>query len=429
MKKNSYWILLLIIALLVPSLACAERPYSKLTELSSPTGSYYVMLMNASEDRKTSLDDIATWLAYAPNNIPFVTTTASSDLSAEVSLGLLTDGVLYITVSGGIATISSKAIGTGSGEVAAGDHDHSSITGTAAGLTNQYIDWDSESGGSSIANKPTIPSGDLVDDTTPQLGGDLDLDGNKLVQSGASDFEIESPQDVSNKLGDDGGTYVWAVRNSSDDIVAYIDSLGNVYGLSFNSTTPDGGRFVSANNTSEITETPTAGRLGYVASDDKWYLADGVDWDNAILSAESPLSDFPIALRTKVITVGVGNGSDAISTGINWTRAYTVPGKCDLTKIEITTNEVSGSITLDFWVDEPGAADGLAAITDADSLFDTATEPAIADASSDNTPPATTTFDTGEAVDIPAGSRIVPNVDAAATLTYVQVTYTFVLKD
>lgn len=31
-------------------------------------------------------------------------------------------------------------------------------TGTAAGLTAQYVDWNSSSGGSSIANKPTIPT-------------------------------------------------------------------------------------------------------------------------------------------------------------------------------------------------------------------------------------------------------------------------------
>ncbi|HBA86017.1 MAG TPA: hypothetical protein DCZ95_18180 [Verrucomicrobia bacterium] len=40
-------------------------------------------------------------------------------------------------------------------------------TGTAAGLTAQYIDWNAASGGNSIANKPTL----LVIDNTPDNGG------------------------------------------------------------------------------------------------------------------------------------------------------------------------------------------------------------------------------------------------------------------
>ena len=41
-----------------------------------------------------------------------------------------------------------------------------STTGTAAGLTSQYIDWNAGSGGTSIANKPTIPSGAYVGSST-----------------------------------------------------------------------------------------------------------------------------------------------------------------------------------------------------------------------------------------------------------------------
>jgi len=122
------------------------------------------------------------------------------------------------------------------------------------------------------------------------------------------------------------------------------------------------------------------------------------------------------------ISVGLGNGSDAITTGRKNTRTFCIPYKHDLEQIILTTNEVSGSITVDVWIDEMSATTGLAAVADVDSLFDTSTEPAIADASSDNHF-IITSFDSGEAIDIPANSCYVINVDAAATLTYALLTF------
>jgi hypothetical protein len=50
------------------------------------------------------------------------------------------------------------------------------ITGTAAGLTSQYIDWSASSGGNSIANKPTLPSGEILGTTDAQsISGKLYL--------------------------------------------------------------------------------------------------------------------------------------------------------------------------------------------------------------------------------------------------------------
>jgi len=121
------------------------------------------------------------------------------------------------------------------------------------------------------------------------------------------------------------------------------------------------------------------------------------------------------------ISVGLGNGTDAITTGRKNTRTFCIPYKHDLEQVILTTNEVVGSMTIDIWIDEMSATTGLAAVADADSLFDTATEPAIADASADNHF-IITSFDSGEAIDIPANSCYVINVDAAATLTYALIT-------
>lgn len=85
----------------------------------------------------------------APLDAPYLTTTAVGGLSAESNLGALTTGILKITVSGGTATPATAG---------AGDFPtlNQNTTGTAAGLTAQYIDWNAGSGGSSIANKPTL---------------------------------------------------------------------------------------------------------------------------------------------------------------------------------------------------------------------------------------------------------------------------------
>jgi len=44
---------------------------------------------------------------------------------------------------------------------------------------------------SDLSGTPTIPSGDVVDDTTPQLGGDLDVNGNKITSASNGDITIQ----------------------------------------------------------------------------------------------------------------------------------------------------------------------------------------------------------------------------------------------
>jgi hypothetical protein len=44
---------------------------------------------------------------------------------------------------------------------------------------------------SDLSGTPTIPSGNLVDDTTPQLGGDLDVNGNKITSASNGDITID----------------------------------------------------------------------------------------------------------------------------------------------------------------------------------------------------------------------------------------------
>lgn len=133
-------------------------------------------------------------------------------------------------------------------------------------------------------------------------------------------------------------------------------------------------------------------------------------------------------MKTDGWNISLGNDSDAITTGKKILKTVCVSFKHDLEEIGLCTDETSGSITIDVWIDEKGATTGLAEITDADSLFDTASEPTISDASSDNCV-AVTSFDSGEDTDIPAGTCYVINVDAASTLTYTNVPFKVIRKD
>jgi len=58
----------------------------------------------------------------------------------------------------------------------AGSYDYLTLSGQQ--ITLGQVDYTTD-----VSNTPTIPSGDLVDDTTPQLGGDLDVNGQSIVSA------------------------------------------------------------------------------------------------------------------------------------------------------------------------------------------------------------------------------------------------------
>lgn len=88
----------------------------------------------------------------APNSAHYLTSQAESELSAEVNLGALTTGLLFGTVSGGVSTISSKAIGT---DVQAYDSD---LAALAANSTNGL--WARTGSGTGAAR--TLTAGDGI---------------------------------------------------------------------------------------------------------------------------------------------------------------------------------------------------------------------------------------------------------------------------
>lgn len=85
------------------------------------------------------------------------------------------------------------------------------------------------------ANKKVLLSaiqtllGDLLADTSPQLGGALDVNGKQIQSISTTDIELHSDRDVKVTLGDAAGADALEIYDSSDGLVAKIDSDGTIY--------------------------------------------------------------------------------------------------------------------------------------------------------------------------------------------------------
>jgi hypothetical protein len=173
------------------------------------------------------------------------------------------------------------------------------LSGIAAGAeVNVQSDWNAVSGDALILNKPTIPSGDLVDDTTPQLGGDLDVQTYAITTS-VTDGDIDLDANAA------GLIKVTEYNLSQVPIVTQHD-IGT-----------------AAN------EIPLSGMLGTMAFQD----ATAVSVDNIVISNGVLVADLPagpvgmIARVTDATTPAVGStvaGGGAAAAlcwynGTNWT--------------------------------------------------------------------------------------------------------------
>ena len=70
--------------------------------------------------------------------------------------------------------------------------------------------------------------GDVVDDTTPQLGGILDVNGNEIQSVGGTDIDIHSDGEIILEVGDNAGVKSVSIRDSDGVEIAFIDSNGNL---------------------------------------------------------------------------------------------------------------------------------------------------------------------------------------------------------
>lgn len=101
-----------------------------------------------------------------------------------------------------------------------------------------------------------IASGDLVDDTTPQLGGDLDVNGFDLVSTSNGDIDLTP-----------NGSGVVAVNQSADSSGIVVSGFDNVSGSNFR---------ISLNQWGNTQLVATSGQLKIDAGNEKIEIDSGV---------------------------------------------------------------------------------------------------------------------------------------------------------
>ena len=325
--------------------------------------------------------------------------------------------IYFDSLDGKTHMIPDEVLGSGTGDI-------TSVLGDSSDdVPVLYQTWSAFTAADATPDVSTATFWRTVDTTTITGFDGSPVDGQMLVVycGAATVFDLTSSEiSASNRTTDYTATV--------GDILIFFYRTDQWWAVNI----PDATAEITSNGYIARTGSGTAAaRTFQDTSTIGWANADGVSGNTsaAIVDASVIPSKVSTAMKTDSVTIIIGNGSDAITTGTRWNTYFIVPYKHDIGTIALTTTENAGSITIDIWADElTGGTDGPDSdITDADSFFDTASEPAIADASSDAY--VTATVDSGEGTDVPAGTGYVVTVDAASTLTRCILTISFTRKD
>jgi len=132
------------------------------------------------------------------------------------------------------------------------------VSDLAAGTSGELISWDVSGNATTVGvgtsghvltsngpgAAPTFQAGggggggldNVVEDLTPQLGGDLDVNGQQIVSVSSGDIELHSDNDVNIILGDAAGVDDLNVKDSGGTTVFTVDSDGSVITGSWEAT-------------------------------------------------------------------------------------------------------------------------------------------------------------------------------------------------
>ena len=172
------------------------------TANSAPSGASEGQMWYATDDGHTYIYHNSNWVSANPgespqtlslagnvitisgsnSNVDLTTILGAVDTNTDAQTLSLSGNTLTISGSGSSVDLSSFACGGSS----YADSDVDSHLNQSNPTSGYVLSWN----GSDYAWVAQT-GGDVVDDTTPQLGGDLDLNGNKLVTTSNGDIELD----------------------------------------------------------------------------------------------------------------------------------------------------------------------------------------------------------------------------------------------
>lgn len=144
------------------------------------------------------------------------------DTTPQLGGSLDVNGQKVVSVSNGDIDIEPN----GTGNVLLGNFTFDADQAVGAGQDDYVLTYDD---GSGVISLEAAASGDVVDDTTPQLGGSLDVNGQKIVSVSDGDIDIE-PDGLGNVLLGNFTFYVSQTVGAGQDnyVLTYDDGLGTI---------------------------------------------------------------------------------------------------------------------------------------------------------------------------------------------------------
>jgi len=236
----------------------------------------------------------------AKGRVTGVTTNNVSTTAGGTVSSVNGTGANGITVTGGPITSSGTlAVGVNASDL------RTTLNVADGAEANVQPDWNATSGDAAILNKPPVPSGNIVDDTSPQLGGNLDINGRDIVST--SNANIELDPNGSGKVVFKGnstkgaGQFVLNCENNSHGIIIKgpPHSASASYTLTLPNNDGDSGQFL---------KTDGSGNLSWSADNNTTYsVQDGQLSENNFTNADHTKLD------------GIAAGAE-VNVQANWTE-------------------------------------------------------------------------------------------------------------
>lgn len=187
----------------------ADTKITGLTALTTPAAADLIAVVDdvvgTPTTKKVALSDLLT--SYIEANISIQEANISdlgtyltdivSDTTPQLGGSLDVNGNSIVSTSNGNITLAPN----GTGDVVLGNFTFDADQTVGAGQDNYVLTYDNGTGKISLEASAGGGGGlaDVVDDTTPQLGGNLDVNGNKIVSVSNGNIDIE-PNGTGNVL-------------------------------------------------------------------------------------------------------------------------------------------------------------------------------------------------------------------------------------